>query len=570
MHYYYGIPELLPTGTLIAVADGSRFTATTGMSVRVRKDGGVWAAGLGTLSIIETNRQQYLPTAAEMQCELLEVAIDHADAVSPIEHVISIGQRVIHYIQPGDDVRAIIEAASAGSLCWFTPGTHTSNGEISVPPGVDIAAENWRTTLLTGDPGSGLNGMLLTTGNNKIESLNMLATGSGHCVQLESGATASDVLVSKCRMRAPDDLVGILSSTGGRQRFTVEDSHMDLADWDGITSVASDASIVARRTLFTGSHFGIYSIMTDQDLLVHVEDCVFDLETPGNINSFPIHIAMSLAARAKVTLINNGFDVRASGSDANGHIKADAGASGTIVIYDLGGNNIDDAEVVLTGAASLQRVTPANTNAAVIAGQVGTDASAAKTAAQSVDTKVTTQRATNLDNLDAAISTRNSVAPLDAAATQTAVESAIDTKRADFTIAGGTAEVPTLADVSAGGGNNTISPKTVTVELTFFPGREGYRSSNVVTLQQADGGTETLAIRPLLNEGVGINSTGSHTVTLVGDATIHTSNILMSPDGEAIHFDIPADSATGEYEMKSNIQTLDGRTTAMIGKFVMK
>lgn len=551
MHYYYGVSSPLPVGTLINRSDGTRFTATTGMSVRVRQDGGSWADSAGTLSIVETNRQQYTPTVAEMQCELLEVAIDHADAVSPIEHVISIGQRVIHYIHPGDDVRAIIEAASAGSLCWFTPGTHTSNGEISVPPGVDISAENWRTTTLTGDPGSGLNGMLLTNGNNKIESLNMLATGSGHCVQLESGATASDVLVSKCRMRAPDDLVGILSSTGGRQRFTVEDSHMDLADWDGITSVASDTSIVARRTLFTGSHFGIYSIMTDQDLLVHVEDCVFDLETPGNINSFPIHIAMSLAARAKVTLINNGFDVRASGSDANGHIKADAGASGTIDIYDIGGNNIDDAEVVLTGAATLHRVTPANTNAAVVAGQVGVDVAATKTAAESVDTKVTTQRATNLDNLDAAV-----------AATQTNILNRLGTPA-------GADIAEDISNVSGGGGG-TISPISVDDVRTFFCEGEGYRSRNIVTLARASSGTATLAIKPALNDA-DINSAGTHTVTVVGSTTLIVSNVATSADGSAIHFDIPADSATdSNYVVTGNIQTRDGQTIATRGTLVIE
>jgi len=73
----------LLTCSVIKLADGSRYTSLTGVTVRIKKDAGAYANGGGTLALVETDKFEYPFTQAETNADQIQLIIDHADAVQP-------------------------------------------------------------------------------------------------------------------------------------------------------------------------------------------------------------------------------------------------------------------------------------------------------------------------------------------------------------------------------------------------------------------------------------------------------------------------------------------------------
>ena len=153
---------------------------------------------------------------------------------------------------------------------------------------------------------------------------------------------------------------------------------------------------------------------------------------------------------------------------------------------------------------------------------------------------------------------------------QADAEAAIDAKEEDKTLPSTDENGQVTATNGGGGGNNTISPEVVSDKRTFFVGREGSTSRSIVTLKSSSqtNKTVTLQVVPELND-TDINSTGTHVVSVVGLTTLTVTNVTTRKDGQAIHFDIPADSAADTYTMTAEVATLDGNTVVMTGKLVI-
>lgn len=64
-------------------ASGTRLASTTGVTARVSLDGGAFADGGGTLSVVETNLFKYVGAAGDANGAIGCWKFDHADAVTP-------------------------------------------------------------------------------------------------------------------------------------------------------------------------------------------------------------------------------------------------------------------------------------------------------------------------------------------------------------------------------------------------------------------------------------------------------------------------------------------------------
>jgi len=64
----------------------------------------------------------------------------------------SAGNKHTIYVEEGDDIKSIIEAAPAGSKVYILSGTHTFTDTINPPDGVEIEGENKHKTILNFKP----------------------------------------------------------------------------------------------------------------------------------------------------------------------------------------------------------------------------------------------------------------------------------------------------------------------------------------------------------------------------------------------------------------------------------
>ena len=79
-------PRPITVGQIILIADGT--VQTTGVSAKVRKDGGTWTAASGSTSV-EEGVWSYTPTQGETDCEALEVLVYKAGCYQAFQEVIT-------------------------------------------------------------------------------------------------------------------------------------------------------------------------------------------------------------------------------------------------------------------------------------------------------------------------------------------------------------------------------------------------------------------------------------------------------------------------------------------------
>ena len=79
-------PRPITVGSVVLIADGT--VQTTGVSAKIRKDGGTWTAGSGSTSV-EEGVWSYTPTQGETDCETLEVLVYKASCYQAWQEVIT-------------------------------------------------------------------------------------------------------------------------------------------------------------------------------------------------------------------------------------------------------------------------------------------------------------------------------------------------------------------------------------------------------------------------------------------------------------------------------------------------
>jgi hypothetical protein len=79
-------PRPITVGSVVLIADGT--VQTTGVSAKIRKDGGTWTAGSGSTSV-EEGVWSYTPTQSETDCETLEVLVYKASCYQAWQEVIT-------------------------------------------------------------------------------------------------------------------------------------------------------------------------------------------------------------------------------------------------------------------------------------------------------------------------------------------------------------------------------------------------------------------------------------------------------------------------------------------------
>ena len=79
-------PRPITVGSVVLIADGT--VQTTGVSAKIRKDGGTWTAASGSTSV-EEGVWSYTPTQGETDCEALEVLVYKASCYQAWQEVVT-------------------------------------------------------------------------------------------------------------------------------------------------------------------------------------------------------------------------------------------------------------------------------------------------------------------------------------------------------------------------------------------------------------------------------------------------------------------------------------------------
>ena len=174
-------PRPITVGSVVLIADGT--VQTTGVSAKIRKDGGTWVAGSGSTSV-EEGVWSYTPTQSETDCEALEVLVYKANCYQAWQEVITTAVATFGRVQAAgldaDTVTASALATDAvteiqSGLSTFdagsdtvTVGTNNDKTGYSLTAGTGLGNQTANITgNLSGSVGSVTAGVTVTTNNDK-------------------------------------------------------------------------------------------------------------------------------------------------------------------------------------------------------------------------------------------------------------------------------------------------------------------------------------------------------------------------------------------------------------------
>ena len=174
-------PRPITVGSVVLIADGT--VQTTGVSAKIRKDGGTWTAGSGSTSV-EEGVWSYTPTQGETDCEALEVLVYKASCYQAWQEVITTAVSTFGRVQAAgldaDTVTASALATDAvteiqSGLSTFdagsdtvTVGTNNDKTGYSLTAGTGLGNQTANITgNLSGSVGSVTAGVTVTTNNDK-------------------------------------------------------------------------------------------------------------------------------------------------------------------------------------------------------------------------------------------------------------------------------------------------------------------------------------------------------------------------------------------------------------------
>ena len=150
-----------------------------------------------------------------------------------------------------------------------------------------------------------------------------------------------------------------------------------------------------------------------------------------------------------------------------------------------------------------------------------------------------------------------------------AAKDAIDAKQADFTLAATDA----TGQVTSTNGVSAITADEVAESRTFYVGREGSRSRNIVTLNTWSTGTVTLAVDflDLLNPDTAITSVDTVTVTNVATGvTVTTSNLRRQKGLRKANFDVASIASAGRFDVVIKVTSTDTQPLTMAGTLAVE
>jgi hypothetical protein len=135
-------PRPITVGQIILIADGT--VQTTGVSAKIRKDGGTWTAGSGSTSV-EEGVWSYTPTQSETDCEALEVLVYKASCYQAWQEVVTTAVSTFGKVQAAtvDDktgyslATAPPTAAAIASAVWSAASRTLSAFGFSVTVGTN-------------------------------------------------------------------------------------------------------------------------------------------------------------------------------------------------------------------------------------------------------------------------------------------------------------------------------------------------------------------------------------------------------------------------------------------------
>lgn len=157
-------PEPLVIGPIVQISDGA--VQTAGVSVKVSKDSGAFAAGAGSLSI-EEGEWSYLPTQGETNCETLRIILYKTGCYSRNKQVVFSASDVFGYA--GTDQSKI---ANPTATVGLTNTTIKAASDNATQTSVNLIPTN---PLLTNDARLNNLDFAISTVNNNILNLNNLS-----------------------------------------------------------------------------------------------------------------------------------------------------------------------------------------------------------------------------------------------------------------------------------------------------------------------------------------------------------------------------------------------------------
>jgi hypothetical protein len=145
-------PRPITVGSVVLIADGT--VQTTGVSAKIRKDGGIWTAGSGSTSV-EEGVWSYTPTQGETDCETLEVLVYKASCYQAWQEVVTTAVSTFGKVQAAtvDDktgyslATAPPTAAAIASAVWSAASRTLSAFGFSVTVGTNNDKTGYSLTV---------------------------------------------------------------------------------------------------------------------------------------------------------------------------------------------------------------------------------------------------------------------------------------------------------------------------------------------------------------------------------------------------------------------------------------
>jgi hypothetical protein len=351
------------------------------------------------------------------------------------------GYHTVLRVKPTDDLHAIAEAATTGTLIALESGTHDIGANVlTLPAGVDIQGDFGAT--IEGDSAY----VLVLQGRTHLKGFRIQAN-AGLAFHVPAMAQ-NDFLFEDLYIRGinasgdagTDDLCSVVGATSGRHNVIIRHCVFDTSWWDGlllagnVNATISDCTFIANGdgNGFGDGHKAIFILMggANEQLKLTLDNVRWfnNPTTPGRLEPLCYLSTQASGTKIDVTAIN----CHVFSED---HIVTDADGAGSMVtVLDCGGNNFDVAKFGIENPAKFTYThkPAADANTAVVAGAVGsnsataatqsttaatqsttaatqsaaanTAAAGARTAAETVENRLTAPRAGNLDNLDETIS----------------------------------------------------------------------------------------------------------------------------------------------------------------------
>ena len=140
------------------------------------------------------------------------------------------------------------------------------------------------------------------------------------------------------------------------------------------------------------------------------------------------------------------------------------------------------------------------------------------------------------------------------------------------TVAAAGSTATDLDQVSGGGGGTPVDAIQISNKRTWYATdrSEGYRATNIITLQDGFTGTLQFDFGELTNPETTLATLSSVTLTHTDATTVTATNLRLHTDRLKALFDVPALTKEGTYTVKATVTTADSQTLPCEGTLQVK